>query len=210
MKKLLLFLSIVILAFSVKAQHKAVLGITSGANFSSLTSKEWKESYRKAGFYLGILTNAQITNKFLIQSELLYASYGSDVIVWTLPRLSKIDYSFDYVQIPIAGRLDIYRGLYIELGPSFNFLVREKGYRPWSTNVVDIDGNFINQKDIDPHGSKFEFGGLVGVSYELNKSWVVSARYIQGLSNPFNSQSHWENAKNNAFQFGLAYIFLIK
>lgn len=210
MKKILLILSIVILAFSVKAQHKGVLGITGGANSSSLTSKEWKESCRKAGFYLGILTNAQITNKFSIQSELLYASYGSDVIVWTLPRLSKEEYSFDYVQIPVAGKLDLFRGLSIEMGPSFSFLLREKGYRPWSTNVVDVNGNFINQKDIDPHGSRFEFGGMLGVSYGLNKSWVVSARYIQGLSNPFNSQSSWENAKNNAFRFGLGYLFLIK
>lgn len=210
MKKILLSLSIIILAFSVKAQYNAVLGITGGANFSSLTSKEWKESYRKAGFYFGILTNAQITNKFSIQSELLYARYRSDVIVWTLPRLSKIEYSFDYIQIPIAGKFDIFRGLSIEMGPSFSFLVREEGYRPWSTNVVDVNGNLINQKDIDPHGRMFEFGGLVGVSYELNKSWLVSARYIQGLSDPFNSQSSWENAKNNAFRFGLGYIFLIK
>jgi len=199
---------IVILALPVKAQNKTTFGITGGANFSTLTSKEWKESDRKVGFYIGILTDIPLTNKFSIQPELLYATYGSDVIVWTVPRLTKIEYSFDYIQIPIAGKLDIYRGLSIEIGPSFNFLVREKGYRPWSTNVVDIDGNIINQKDIDPHGSKFEFSGLVGISYKLNKSWVASARYIQGLSNPFNSQSRWENAKNNAFRIGLDIYFV--
>lgn len=207
MKKILLILSIIILASSVKAQNKTVVGITGGANFSSLTSKEWKESNRKVGFYLSILTDIPLTNKLSLQSELVYVTYGADVIVWTLPRLSKIEYSFDYIQIPIEGKLEIYRGLSIEMGPSFNFLVREKGYRPWSTNVFDVDGNIINQKDIDPHESKFEFSGLVGISYELNKSWVVSARYIQGLSNPFNSQSHWDVAKNNAFRFGFGYIF---
>lgn len=208
MKKILLLLSIIILALSVKAQKKTLLGITGGANFSTLTSKEWKESDRKVGFYLGILTDIPLTNKLSIQSELLYATYAADVIVWTVPRLSEIEYSFDYIQIPIAVKLDIYRGLSIEIGPSLNFLVREKGYRPGSMNIVDGDGNIIrNQKDIDPHGSKFEFSGLVGISYKLHKSWIVSARYIQGLSNPFNSHSHWEDAKNNAFRFGLGYIF---
>jgi hypothetical protein len=208
MKKILLLLSIIILALSVKAQKKTILGITGGANFSTLTSKEWKESDRKVGFYLGILTDIPLTNKFSIQSELLYATYGADVIVWTVPRLSEIEYSFDYIQIPIAGKLDIYRGLSIEIGPSFNFLVREKGYRPGSMNIVDGDGNIIrNQKDIDPYGSNFELSGLVGVSYKLNKSWVVSARYTQGLSNAFDPDSGQEDAKNNAFRFGLGYIF---
>jgi len=207
-KKFLLIFSIIILALSVEAQKKTTLGITGGANFSTLTSKEWKENDRKVGFYLGILTDIPLTNKFSIQSELLYATYGADVIVWTVPRLSEIEYSFDYIQIPIVGKLNIYRGLSIEIGPSFNFLVREKGYRPGSTNIVDGDGNIIrNQKDIDPHGSKFELSGVVGVSYELSKSWVVSARYTQGLSNAFNSHSSWEDAKNNAFRFGLGYIF---
>jgi len=208
MKKILIILSIVILALPVEAQRKTVLGITGGANFSSLSSKEWKESDRKVGFYLGILADIPLTNKISIQSELLYATYGADVIVWTAPRLSEIEYSFDYIQIPIVGKLEIYRGLSIEIGPAFNFLVREKGYRPGSMNIVDEDGNIIrNQKDIDPHGSKFEFSGLVGVSYKLSKSWVVSARYTQGLTNAFNSQSSWDDAKNNAFRFGLGFIF---
>ena len=208
MKKLLFIISIAILALTVKAQKKTTLGINGGVNFSNLTSENYAESNRKVGFYIGILTEIPLTNKFSIQSELLYAAYGADVIVWTVPRLSEIEYSLDYIQIPIAGKLDIYRGLSIEIGPSFNFLVREKGYRPGSMNIVDGNGNIIkNQKDIDPHGSSFELSGLVGVSYKLNKSWVVSARYTQGLSNAFDPDSRREDAKNNAFRFGLGYIF---
>ena len=209
MKRVLLIISIAILTLTVKAQRKTMFGITGGVNLSNITSENYLESNRKTGFYLGILTEIPITNKFSIQSELLYATYGADVSIRVPgPGPMEVEYSLDYIQIPVLGKIYIYRNLSIEIGPLLNFLVREEGYRPGAPDIVDENGNFIrNQTDIDPNGSRFELSGLVGVSYKLNNKWIVSARFTKGLSNAFNSPSDLDDAKNDAFQFGMGINF---
>lgn len=209
MKRILLIISIAILTQTLEAQQKTTLGITGGVNFSNITSENYVESNRKIGFYLGLLTEIPLTNKFSIQSELLYATYGADVAVRVPgPGPMEVEYSLDYIQVPVLGKIYIYRNLSIEIGPAFNFLVREKGYRPGAPDIVDENGNFIrNQTDIDPDGSRFELSGLVGVSYKLNKKWVVSARFTKGLSNAFDSPSGLDGEKNDAFQFGMGFNF---
>lgn len=208
MKKALLIIVIAIFTHTVYAQKKTVLGITGGVNFSNLTSEEYEETNRKAGFYLGVQTEFLLTNKFSIQSELLYATYGADVSEKSIPRPTEIEYSLDYIQIPVLGKFYIYPNLSIEIGPSVNFLVREKGYRPGSPDIVDENGDFVrSQTDIDPYGSKIELNGLVGASYKFNNKWVVSARFTKGLTNAFNPITYVDKAKNDAFQFGMRYLF---
>ena len=73
---------------------------------------------------------------------------------------------------------------------------------------MDENGNFIrSQKDIDPYVSRIELSGVVGVSYEINNTWVASAGFTKGLSNAFNNPNDLYKAKNDAFRFGMGYIF---
>ena len=177
---------------------------------SNITSENYVESNRKTGFYIGFRTEISLTNKISIQSEFLYATYGANVFVKVAGHgPMEVEYSLDYIQIPVSGKIYIYRNLSIEIGPAFNFLVREKGYRPGAPDIVDENGDVIrNQTDTDPDGSRFELSGLVGVSYKLHKKWVVSARFTKGFSNAFNSPpSGLDGDKNDAFQFGMGFNF---
>jgi len=210
MKKTLLIISFTILTITaVKSQEKIQFGLKGGANFSNIISKYYWKSNTKSGFYVGLLTEISLGNKFSIQSEILYATYGGDVFPTVYggnPTKNEID--LDYIQIPVLAKIYIIKNLSIEIGPSFNFLVNEKGYRPDLGDLYDSNGNFLrSQKYIDPDGSNFEWSALVGVSYKLSKILSGSLRYTQGLSNAFNVPNSDLKAKNNAFQLGVDFIF---
>lgn len=209
MKKTIFLIFIAALTVSTRAQISAKLGIKAGVNLSGMTSEHYSENYRKPGFYTGILSEISVSQKFSIQSELLYATYGAEVYQMVIGGGS-VDtyYSLDYIQFPMAAKFYINQSLSIEIGPSFNLLVRDKCYRPDLPDVYDSDGNFLrSQSDVDPSGSRFEFSGIVGVTSKLCSSWAVSVRFTQGLSSAFNYNGYRPDDKNNAFQVGLEYSF---
>ena len=94
MKRILLIISIAILTLTVKAQKKTDLGITGGINFSNITSEEIVESNRKTGFHLGVKTEIPLSEKFSIQPEILYATYGADVSIRAIPRPMEVKFTF--------------------------------------------------------------------------------------------------------------------
>lgn len=209
MKRICIPIAIAVLSVTAKAQITVTPGIKAGVNLSSMTSKDYSESYRKPGFVTGILSEISLSEKFSIQSELLYATYGAEVYKKVIGG-GPVDtyYSLHYILFPIAAKFYINQSISIEIGPSFNLLVRDKCYRPGLPDLYDADGNFLrSQSDVDPGGSRFEFSGIVGVTYRLCNSWAVSVRYTQGLSGAFNFDGYRPDEKNNAFQFGMEYIF---
>lgn len=207
--KILFFLLIAFTITTLEAQKNILIGVKGGLNFSDITSEFYTENNSKTGFYLGILSEFKFGDKFAIQPEVLYATYGADVYIMAYgggPMETKFD--LDYVQLPVLGKIYVFRFLSIEIGPSFNFLIYDKGYRPGLDDIFDENGNFVrSQSDIDPLGSKFELSGLVGVSYKLTKTFFGSARYTKGLSHAFNQPNSLDNAKNHAFQFGIGFVF---
>jgi hypothetical protein len=209
MKKTIFLIFIAALTISTRAQISAKLGIKAGTNISGMTSEDYSETYRKPGFYAGILSEFSLSENFSVQSELLYATYGAEVYQRMI-GISPVDtyYSLDYIQFPIAAKFYLNHNLSFEIGPAFNLLVRDKCYRPGLPDLYDSDGNFLrSQSDVDPSGSRFEFSGIVGVTYKLCSSWAASVRYTQGLSSAFNYNGNRPVDKNNAFQIGLEYFF---
>ena len=209
MKRIILLTGIAVLTISAKAQITTTLGIKAGVNISGMTSEDYSESFRMPGFYTGIRSEFSLSEKFSIQPELLYATYGAEVYFMTYGG-GPIDtyYSLDYILFPIAAKFYINQSISIEIGPSFNLLVRDKCYRPGLPDLFDSEGNFLrSQSDVDPSGSRFEFSGIVGITYNLCSSWAASVRYTQGLSSAFSYNGNRPDDKNNAFQIGLEYQF---
>jgi hypothetical protein len=137
------------------------------------------------------LTEFSIGNKFSIQPEILYSRQktNSTEIVYGGP-FPKKEYTLDYIQIPVLAKFYIYKNVSLELGPSFNFLLKDK--------VVNISNN--NQSNSD-FAEKTEFSGILGISYKLNNGFFTSVRYNKGLSESI------KNGKNNSFQIGIGYMF---
>jgi len=209
MNRIIILTLLTVLSFSTKAQITTSLGLKAGANISGMTSDYYSENFRKPGFYAGVLAEFSFSEYFSIQSELLYASYGAEVYLMTMGAgIIDTYYSLDYIILPISVMYFVNRNLSVDFGPSFNFLVRDKAYRPGLPDLYDRDGNFLrSQSDVDPGGSRFEFSGFVGITYSLCSSWAASFRYTQGLSGAFGAYGAKSDDKNNAFQIGLQYQF---
>ena len=205
MKRILFLLAIVFLAHSSMAQKKIVYGLTGGMSLSGLSSERYEEMQRKAGCYLGLWAEYPIRQGLWLQSGLMYATCGADVLVYSVPYSVDVEYDLDYLQLPLVGICQMDGNLYLEFGPSFNLLVRQKGYRPGLPDIIDQDGTVGSQSDIDPGANRVELSILAGLSYRLNQTWTIRARYTRGLTNTFESSSARSATKNDAIQFGVSY-----
>ena len=209
MKRILILSLFAVLSLSTNAQMTTLFGFKAGANISGMTADDYSESFRKPGFYAGILSEFSFSEYFSIQSELLYATYGAEVYLMTLGAgIIDTYYSLNYILFPMAVKYYFNRNLSVDFGPSFNLLVRDKAYRPGLPDLYDKDGNFLrSQSVVDPDGSRLEWSGFVGVTYRLCSSWAASFRYTQSFSGAFGSKLVRSDDKNNAFQIGLQYQF---
>ena len=191
-KILLISLAILTLTITVKSQEKIQFGIKGGINFTNMTSDILIEKEYKIGFHIGILSEITFGDKFSLQPEILYSTYGAKgkAIMIGGPSITT-EYKLDYIQIPILAKIYLYKGLSLEIGPSFNFLVNDKKIRE-SNTITDI-------------GEKFEFSGILGISYKLSSGFIGSFRYTNSLTNALD-QNYYET-KNYGFLIGIGYLF---
>jgi len=191
-KILLISLAILTLTITVKSQEKIQFGIKGGVNFTNMTSDILIEKEYKIGFHIGILSEIPFGDKFSLQPEILYSTYGSKgkAIMYGGPSITT-EYKLDYIQIPILAKIYLYKGLSLEIGPSFNFLVNDKKIHE-SNTITDI-------------GEKFEFSGILGVSYKLSRGLTGSFRYTNGLTNALDQ--NYSETKNYGFLIGIGYLF---
>ncbi len=194
MKKeiLLISLAILTLTITVRSQEKIQFGIKGGANFTNMTSDILIEKEYKIGFHIGVLSEIPFGNKFSLQPEILYSTYGSkgkEIMLGGSPITT--EYKLDYIQIPILAKIYLYKGFSIEIGPSFNFLVNDKKIRE-SNTITDI-------------GEKFEFSGILGISYKSSSDFIGSFRYTNSLTNALDQ--NYSETKNYGFLIGIGYLF---
>ncbi len=197
MKKKIFLLSIAILALTtLKSQDKIQFGIKGGANFtnmtSDMTSEVLIEKEYKIGFHTGVLVEIPFGDKFSLQPEILYSTFGSKgkEILCGGPNITT-EYKLDYIQVPILAKIYLYKGLSLEIGPSFNLLVNDKKIRE-SNTISDI-------------GKKFEFSGILGVSYKLSSGLIGSFRYTNSFTNALNKD--YFEINNYGFLVGIGYLF---
>ena len=165
-------------------------------------------SYKKSktGINIGLLKEISLSDKFSIQTEILYSTQGVktevhiDAIAYPGPgpifqsSTEKGKYIFNYIQIPILAKVYLTKNLSLEIGPSFNFLTKSER--------ISESQTFRNI------GKDFEFSGVLGLSYKINKTIFVSSRFYKGFSNAFYyDPPHFENAKNYVFQFDIGFLF---
>jgi hypothetical protein len=205
MKKELLIIGLTIFSFTLlHAQKKYYLGIRGGINFSNMTTGDSYEKSGKTGTNIGLLAEISFCDKFSIQTEILFSIQGANTHLAMdgvpypgNPSILPIsaEYKFNYVQIPVLAKVYLIKKLSFEIGPSFNFLT--KGEQTSELYTAENIGN------------KFEFSGILGLSYKINKRIFVSSRYFRGFSNVLKSNElyYFGQAKNFGFQLDMGYLF---
>jgi hypothetical protein len=150
-------------------------GIKTGLNASKLnaeTSTSWDEDW-KTGFVFGAFFNIKAGSKFSVQPEFLYSSMGGNVS----NSLYSERHRLNYFSIPVLAKLNIGKGFSVVAGPQIDMLISAKTRASNTENVLKSTNNFNEQS--------FNLTG--GVEFFPGKCFGLSARYIHGLSNAWNT-----------------------
>ena len=200
MKKSLLFIAMMLLSTTfITAQEFVRFGAKGGLNFTNMNSDVFEENNSRTGFHLGLLAEVPFGERFSLQPEVLYSTQGTEAETNIAGVNASGEYKLDYIQVPVLAKIYLFRGLSLEAGPSFNFLVQEE-----VTGGIDGEST-VAETDL---GSGFEFGGAVGLSLNIARSFFISGRYTQGFTDAFNSDNWDEDAvNNNGFQLGVGFMF---
>ena len=154
-------------------------GIKAGANFASITDASGLSN--RTGFLAGIFAGVKFNDKVGIQGDLLYSQQGADF------EPDKID--LNYVNIPIVLKYFVIKGLNVQAGPQFGFIIDD--------NIKEVFGNIAEAES-------FDLTGVVGVGYDLPMGIRADARYNFGLTD-IRSDT---DGKNSVVSLSLGYSFL--
>lgn len=115
MKKVFFITFLSLLAFTNLNAQKTSFGASSG--FHMLTAKASYQgvtaSESASGFYLGLFAEVEVSEKFKIQPELLYASTFKD------------GESGNEIIIPVMGKYYVSEKFNIQAGPQFDYIIDE-------------------------------------------------------------------------------------
>jgi hypothetical protein len=182
MKKLIL-VAIAIFIGTMSFSQELDLGVKAGVNFSQISDIDNLSS--KTGFQAGVFAGIKFTDKIGIQADVLYSQQGAEF------DAGKFD--LNYVNIPIVAKIYIIKGLNLQAGPQFGFIVKDEVYQPGN-------GGGLFKEDAE----KSDISGVVGAGYDLPFGLRLDARYSFGFTDALG----YTDSKNNVFSVALGYSFL--
>ena len=164
-------------------------GIKAGGNVSNFTNADFPTD-PLYGFHAGLTIAFKITDRFLIQEDILFSTQGAKVKGGSLENQ---DLKLSYIALPILLKYRTASGLFIEAGPQFGMKANEK-IAGWNKN------DFAKKIDLAAAG---------GVGYQSPFGIGISARYVYGLSKvgDFTVSNVNNDFKNNTIQASIFYVF---
>lgn len=190
-KVLLLFAACAVISMGAKAQVdcsvKAGLNVT---NVSHIPTNKNKPS-----FHAGVVGEFHLTDFFSLQGELMYSRQGC--------RLSKEKgwkhrARVNYLNLPVLVKMNVWNELSVEVGPQFGILLNSVEKYGNSDKIYKQRIHSMNPVDLSL---------AVGVSYNIDKTMYVSARYNFGLSNVMEKDAVGDDNKNHVFQLSIGQRF---
>ncbi|GAB2772444.1 porin family protein [Salinimicrobium soli] len=203
MKKLLVF-AIVAFGMVTGAQAQEVnFGAKAGVNFASFSGDDADDAEfdGKTGFHLGVIAEIAFSSRFSVQPEVLYSTRGaknSDFFFedeFGDDMSGEIDVKLDYIEIPIMLKYYVAQGFSLQAGPQLSFNTKSE--------MEFSDGSDSITIGVEDETESFEFGGAVGVGYDLPVGVFFQGRYTMGFSDVYTDS----DIRNNVFQLSVGYKF---
>lgn len=190
MKKLILFAVSIAMVYTAKAQSSNITyGVKGGGNLSNISNIAQNE---KISFHAGVFAEWNICDFFAIQPELIYSHQGASDKV----GLIRYNTNINYLNIPVLAKFYVLKGLSVDIGPQFGFVVDKK-------ERIKVDGD-MSKYAYDLDGvDRFDLSIGVGASYNI-KSIILSAHYNFGLTDVFGEDIYDLN-KNRVLQVSIGY-----
>jgi hypothetical protein len=193
MKKISLFVTMMICSFTLLAQQAPVWGIKGGLNVSS-----WKHQYQenqndlgsRLGFHIGLLSHNHLSDKIAIQPEIQFSTQGAELENGS----NNIESRTSYLNIPIMFQYMFNNGFRIEAGPYAGFLLGAKDVNAAGT-----------ERDSKTDYNKVDAGLGLGLNYLSYSGFGVGGRYNIGLTDIYDDPS--VKIQNRVFQLSVFYMF---
>lgn len=158
-----------------------IAGTKSGGFGTNTGSVTFKDPGMKLGYHIGAFYTIPVSGILSLQPELLFSTEGNwqdAVESGTQYNANKLD--INYIQIPVLLKFSGASGLYGEIGPQFGFITKTE----LTTSRLNLQGATT---DLDDFVSSTAWAGVAGIGYSFESGLGFGARYVMGLSNP------WEN-----------------
>lgn len=195
MKKLI-FLSL-ISVFLLSSCATVRYGGRLSLNYSTIAGDDTDNLDGKVGVDVGGVAELGVTDKFAVQPEVHYSQRGT--------KYSDSDgfdgkFNFTYINVPVMAKFKVSDAFSIEAGPQVGLLLSAKD---------KYDSPISGEDDIKEFISNTDFGGNIGVGYELESGLNFNARFNYGFSNINDFDSEGLDIKNNncVFLFGIGWMF---
>ena len=156
---------------SSSSDNEISFGAKAGVNFATLSKDEGFKPDGLTSFHVGAVAEIPLSEKFLIQPEIVYSSQGFSEKYSGVTFKGKIN----YINVPVMAGYRIIEGLTAHAGPQFGILVSAKE----SNDVNDDTTDF--KDDI----SSLDIGFGFGAQYELDFGLFFQARYTLGFTKVF-------------------------
>lgn len=226
MKKVLLFTTTAVLCLINLNAQTVEFGAKAGVNLSTFTGENTSEFDVKTSYYVGVVVEIPISDKFFFQPEMLYSEQGSSAEFSYSERLvnndfveyatqtdsGTIKYILDYVTIPLIAKYYIAEGFSIEAGPQVGFLISSRFKGEGKEMTVYDDGSssdiYLTSEDLDAKDffETIDYGVTIGLGYKLDNGLNFGARYYKGVSE-ISKDTQAPNWKNSVVQLGVGYFF---
>jgi|TARA_R100000479_G_scaffold33554_2_gene13879 hypothetical protein len=184
MKKLI-FAFLALITITTTQAQGLDLGIKAGVNFATLNDATNLDN--RTGFVAGAFLGAKFSDKVGFQADLLYSQQGAE--------FEGNQFDLNYVNVPVVVKFYVFKGLHVQAGPQFGFLVDD--------NSQSLFGEIFN----DAAAKDFDLSGVVGLGYDLPLGLRLEGRYNFGLTD-VGEEDEFEFGKNSVCTLSLGYSFL--
>ncbi|MGI9548250.1 MAG: porin family protein [Flavobacteriaceae bacterium] len=195
MKKLIFLslISIFLLSSCVTPRY----GVKVGGNYATIGGDDTDNIDGKIGLYLGGVAELGITDRFAVQPEVLFSQQGAK---YSDSGGFDGQFNFNYINVPIMAKFKPSDAFSIELGPQIGFLLTAKDKFDSPTSGEDDIKDFVGSTD---------FGGNIGIGYELDMGLNFNARFNYGFSNINDFDTGGLDISNNncVFSLGVGWMF---
>ena len=224
MKKLLIGLSLFFLSLTVQAQVESYWRIYPKLGFTlakfpndKFYSGDKAVSEYTARYKQGMTGGVEVAYEHGVatfMAGLMYANRGTKYNDYTYEdagtseKVTGIQYTLHYLEIPLMTGYEILEGLKIKAGIQPGFLLKAKFMQSKIISEKQKGGQTTiamteeTDRDASDMFKKFDFSIPVGISYEFSNV-VIDARYVFGVT----ENSDLIKARNGGFTFTVGYGF---
>jgi len=179
--------------------YRVKVGITGGMNVADQVSS-YNSAYSTGsivGFNAGLYLDVPLIYPLSFEPEVLYSQKG-----YTLNESGDhFSSRQDFIDVPLLLKVHIVPGFNFLIGPQFSFLTQ-------TVNTTSQGFTLINQNYENPYNGANTFvDGVVGVSFDLNPSVELRARYTIDFNQTRYGASVTPEYRNQVFQVGLGINF---